>query len=68
MTISKRVLNNWRKEALIEVYIHQEGDMNKVFSTDSNTWRNLHQRILTLTQEVIDLQIINEYKEKQNVR
>ena len=63
--MTKRVLNTWRKEALIEVYIHQDRS-GKVFTTDSNTWRILHQRILNLTQELLDLQVIQEHKEKES--
>jgi len=63
--MTKIVLNTWRKEALIEVYTHQDRS-GKVFSTDSNTWRILHQRILNLTQELLDLQVIQEHKEKES--
>ena len=64
MTISKRKLNNWRKEALIEVDNLKGGVLIK-FNTEIR--RGQAEKILKLTQELIDQQLIKEHKEKQNV-
>lgn len=61
MTISKRVLNNWRKEALLSGLGPVEyPDLRDAFI-------ELNKRILQMTQELIDQQLIKEHKEKQNV-
>jgi len=68
MTISKRVLNNWRKEALtVDLdsgeYVHK----GQSFYCKISAYKELNSRILKLTQELIDQQLIKEHKEKQNV-
>ena len=68
MTISKRKLNNWRKEALVEVDILSGWDSLVEFTV---LRRKYSERILILTQELLDQALLNEYfqwKEKQDVR
>ncbi len=56
-TVTKRTLTKWRREALTEVYVHQEGE-DEVFSTDRRTWCELHQRILRLTLILLDQELM----------
>ena len=67
MTISKRKLNNWRKEALVEVDILSGWDSLVEFTV---LRRKYSERILILTQELLDQALLNEFRkwEEKNVR
>jgi len=63
MTISKRVLNAWRREALIEVDNLREWNSDNEATTLRREYSKI---ILKLTQELLDLQVIQEHKEKES--
>jgi len=58
MTITKRTLERWRKEALCDVTMMKPVEGNKPFSTDSSTWKEVNERILRLTQVLLDQHLI----------
>lgn len=64
MSVSKKILTKWRKEALIETYLHQD-KQDEAFTTNSATWAVIHQRILTLTQELLDQHLMRSNKKEE---
>lgn len=60
MTISKRVLTKWRKESLIQLKEINQGS-TKIIDKIGFT-KTLNERILLLTQELIDQELLKETK------
>ena len=57
--ITERTLKRWRKESLWNNQSVNE-KVDGVFSTDSSTWTELNQRILRMTQELLDAHLIRK--------
>ena len=57
--ITERTLKGWRRESLWNNQLVDK-ETGKVFSTDSSTWHELNQRILRMTQELLDLHLIRK--------
>lgn len=60
--ISERTLRKWRKESLMQVYVHQDKDKDELYSTDRSAWYELNDRIVLLAQELMDIYLINKEK------
>jgi hypothetical protein len=58
MTISKRVLTKWRKESLIQLQ-EINSDRARIIDRVGFT-KALNERILALTQELIDQELLKE--------
>ena len=57
MLITKRTLEAWRKEALIESYIYQEKS-DEAYSITKKEWLELNNRIIRMTQELLDVYLM----------
>ena len=55
MTLSKRILMKWRKEALVKIEECAEAEIPGGLTAD---------RVLQLTQELLDIQLLKEAKEE----